>query len=387
MLKESFPSAGKCMKLIGKNVHLPELLSSCPHEAELMVEKTKKNKKNKKKLQTQPRLSNLEMDPILSEIQHKERVLQLTRSQAFDLSGLKNEDEPFLGRRRSSSASIVKQDATFQKQFKDINEMVIGSFKCALHKEVPYHGKMYVSDNYICFYSSFLKETKLVVPVTAVISLKKQNTALLVPNALSIKTMEGEKHLFGSLRSREVTFKILKSICAHLESGSRTNSPRISIAENSLSTDSKNSQELNHSSFEQNIQDLNIKDCFGTFAEPVSSTDAADGIRNGIPLCKENKEQGDQPADGPSCFIVGSTFCDFFHPEGDSWFQKVTKKMKLFVVFHESATFNTLIIIYVLLVLLLLISSGYIGFRIVALEEQLMSMGAWPELHTHNKAI
>ncbi|GCB78026.1 hypothetical protein scyTo_0019351, partial [Scyliorhinus torazame] len=321
MLKESFPSAGKCMKLIGKNVHLPELL----------------------------------------------------RSQAFDLSGLKNEDEPFLGRRRSSSASIVKQDATFQKQFKDINEMVIGSFKCALHKEVPYHGKMYVSDNYICFYSSFLKETKLVVPVTAVISLKKQNTALLVPNALSIKTMEGEKHLFGSLRSREVTFKILKSICAHLESGSRTNSPRISIAENSLSTDSKNSQELNHSSFEQNIQDLNIKDCFGTFAEPVSSTDAADGIRNGIPLCKENKEQGDQPADGPSCFI------------GDSWFQKVTKKMKLFVVFHESATFNTLIIIYVLLVLLLLISSGYIGFRIVALEEQLMSMGAWPELHTHNK--
>ncbi|XP_038634234.1 GRAM domain-containing protein 2B isoform X3 [Scyliorhinus canicula] len=347
MLKESFPSAGKCMKLIGKKVHLPELLSSCPHEDGLMAGKTKKNKK---KLQTQPRLSNFEIDPILAEIQHKERVLQLTRSQAFDISGLKNEDEQFLGRRRSSSASIVKQNATFQKQFKDINEMVIDSFKCALHKEVPYHGKMYVSDNYICFYSSILKETKLVVPVTAVISLKKQNTALLVPNALSIKTTVGEKN------------------------GSPTNSPRISIAENSFSTDSKNSQELTHSSFEQNIQDLNTKDCFDTFAEPVSSTDAADGIRNGIPLCKENKEQGDQPEDGPSsCYI------------GDSCFQKVTKKMKSFVVFHESATFNILIIIYVLLVLLLLISSGYIGFRIVALEEQLMSMGAWPELHTHNK--
>ncbi|XP_038634233.1 GRAM domain-containing protein 2B isoform X2 [Scyliorhinus canicula] len=370
MLKESFPSAGKCMKLIGKKVHLPELLS-CPHEDGLMAGKTKKNKK---KLQTQPRLSNFEIDPILAEIQHKERVLQLTRSQAFDISGLKNEDEQFLGRRRSSSASIVKQNATFQKQFKDINEMVIDSFKCALHKEVPYHGKMYVSDNYICFYSSILKETKLVVPVTAVISLKKQNTALLVPNALSIKTTVGEKHLFGSLRSREVTFKVLKNVCTHLENGSPTNSPRISIAENSFSTDSKNSQELTHSSFEQNIQDLNTKDCFDTFAEPVSSTDAADGIRNGIPLCKENKEQGDQPEDGPSsCYI------------GDSCFQKVTKKMKSFVVFHESATFNILIIIYVLLVLLLLISSGYIGFRIVALEEQLMSMGAWPELHTHNK--
>ncbi|XP_078054895.1 GRAM domain-containing protein 2B isoform X2 [Mustelus asterias] len=331
-----------------------------------------KQKKNKKKLQMQSKLSSLETDSILPEVQQQERALQLTRSQPVDLPGLKNEDEPFLGRRRSASSSTVKSNATFYKQFKDINENVIDSFKCALHKEVPYHGKMYVSDNYICFYSSILKETKLVVPVAAVISLKKQNTALLVPNALSIKTTEGEKHLFGSLRTREMTFKVLKRVCAHLENGSPTNSPRISIVETSFSTDSKNSEELTLSSFEQNSQELNTTDCLDASPEPIPSTDAADPTQNGIPLCKENKEQEGQSEEGTSCYI------------GDSWLQKATKRVKSFVC-HESATFNTLIIIYVLLVLLLLISSGYIGFRIVALEEQLMSMGAWPELHTHNQ--
>ncbi|MGH0189971.1 UNVERIFIED_CONTAM: hypothetical protein FKN15_039781 [Acipenser sinensis] len=84
---------------------------------------------------------------------------------------------------------------------------------------------MYVSNNYICFYSSvLLKETKVgarlpclywknssfftllslplglthavfqvVIPVSSVAILKKQNTALVVPNALSIRTTDGEK--------------------------------------------------------------------------------------------------------------------------------------------------------------------------------------------------
>ncbi|GCC25259.1 GRAM domain-containing protein 2A isoform X1 [Chiloscyllium punctatum] len=369
MSKDSFPSAGRYMKLIGRKVHFPELLSSCPNEIGLMADKLKKNKK---KLQAQSRLPSLETDSMSSEIQQKEKTLQLTRSLAFDLPSSKNEDEPYTGRRRSSSASVVKLNATFYKQFKDLNENVIDSFKCALHKEVPYHGKMYVSANHICFYSNILKEIKLMIPVTTVISLKKQNTALLVPNALCVKTTEGEKHLFGSLRSRDVTFKVLKTVCTHLENGSPTNSPRVSINESSFSTDSKNSQE-NQSSFEQKCSDLNSIDCPDASTEPISNTDAANTTGNGTVLCKDNKEREGQPEERTSCYI------------GNSWFQKVMKRMKSVVAFHESTTFNTLIIIYVLLVLLLLISSSYIGFRIVALEEQLMSMGAWPELHTHNQ--
>lgn len=81
-----------------------------------------------------------------------------------------------------------------------------------------------------------------VVPVTSICALKKTNTALLVPNALSIRTAEGDKvsagggrsggpeadpghdrlspcpqFLFVSLRQREATFQLLKSLCKHLQ--------------------------------------------------------------------------------------------------------------------------------------------------------------------------
>ncbi|XP_013921535.1 PREDICTED: uncharacterized protein LOC106548641 [Thamnophis sirtalis] len=67
--------------------------------------------------------------------------------------------------------------------------------------------------------------------------------------------------------------------------------------------------------------------------------------------------------------------------------QPVTKQQKAGQTPKSVATqrtplcrFNTIIIIYLFLVVLLLCSSGYIGLRIIQLEEQLISMGAWPEL-------
>ncbi len=36
------------------------------------------------------------------------------------------------------------------------------AFTCALQKEVLFHGKLFVSENYVCFYSSvLLKDTKV----------------------------------------------------------------------------------------------------------------------------------------------------------------------------------------------------------------------------------
>lgn len=328
------------MNSLGKKVQLLELLS-CPSEIGMMTEKTKKNRK---KLQALTPTSSLENDSPTLETQQKDKLQPLMRLSTIDISDVKNEEDSYAGRKLTSSTSISKSNATFHKQFKDLpeTENVIDSFKCALHKEVPYHGKMYVTDNYVCFYSSILKETKLIVPVTDVVVLKKQNIAFVVPNALCIKTSEGEKHLFGSLRSRDLTFKVLKSVCPHLETASPSISPQASIPENSYDAETKILQELSQSSLEDDSQELDTVDCIQDSEQSMSTA-------------------------------------------SNSWFTRVTKKMKSFAAFHESTAFNTLIIIYVLLVLLLLISSGYIGLRIVALEEQLMSMGAWPEIHTQSK--
>lgn len=368
MLKDSFPSAGKYIKLIGKKVHLPELLS-CPNEIGMMPEKQKKSKKKVQMLMT---ASSLENDSMLPEIEQRNKIQPLMRSQAFDLSDVKN-DEPSIGRKLSSSTSVIKSNATFHKQFKDLpeTEKVIDSFRCALHKEVPYHGKMFITENYVCFYSSILKETKLVVPVTEVVVLKKQNIALLVPNALCIKTSEGEKHLFASLRSRDLTFKILKTVCSHLQNGSPLNTPQNS-PENSFEAECKLLLEPGQSNIEEKSQDLDTVDSTQDSLQSISRTASVDVTTIETPY-NENKGQKDRPIE------------EILHGNGNSWFGKVTKKVKSFTTFHESTTFNTLIIIYVLLVLLLLVSSGYIGLRIVALEEQLKSMGAWPEFDAQSR--
>lgn len=62
-----------------------------------------------------------------------------------------------------------------------------------------------------------------------------------------------------------------------------------------------------------------------------------------------------------------------------SWVWNVTEKAKSLLVQREASNLNTLLFIYLILVVLLLLSSGYIGLRIVALEEQLTSLGALPE--------
>ncbi|CAM4662072.1 unnamed protein product [Leuciscus chuanchicus] len=137
----------------------------------------------------------------------------------------------------NSRSSFVKHNKTFHKLFPEIpeSEDLLHAYICALQKEVPYHGRLYITDSNMCFFSSvLLKDTKVVIPVSSVIVLKKQNTALLVPNAISVRTTDGEKYLFVSLRNRESCYKLLRSVCPQLEDGSANSSPLFSSAENSF---------------------------------------------------------------------------------------------------------------------------------------------------------
>uniref|UniRef100_A0A3Q0RQ76 Si:zfos-943e10.1 n=1 Tax=Amphilophus citrinellus TaxID=61819 RepID=A0A3Q0RQ76_AMPCI len=215
-----------------------------------------------------------------------------------------------------SQSSFRKHNKTFHKLFPDIPESEdLIHYICALQKEVPYHGRLYITDTHACFFSSvLLKDTKVVIPISCIKRVKKQNTALLVPNALSVRTTEGNKYLFVALRNRESCFQLLRSVCPQLEDGSANSSPLFSSAETSFDK-----------------------------SKPV-----------------QNSSQSSL--------------------DGGSWVWSVTEKAKSLVVHREASNLNTLLFIY-LIVLLLLLSSGYIGLRIVALEEQLTSLGALPEFN------
>ncbi|KAM8984407.1 GRAM domain-containing protein 2B isoform 1-T1 [Ara ararauna] len=157
--------------------------------------------------------------------------------------------------RKKRASNQLKANAHFHKLFLDvpIDEPLKQSFTCALQKEILYQGKLFLSENWICFHSKvFGKDTKISIPVLSVTLLKKTKTALLVPNAVIIATVT-DRYMFVSLLSRDTTYKLLKSICRHLEDMSMGNSSNPSSAENSFRADRPTTLSLD---FNEDYSDL-----------------------------------------------------------------------------------------------------------------------------------
>ncbi|XP_032382085.1 GRAM domain-containing protein 2B isoform X12 [Etheostoma spectabile] len=314
-----------------------------------------------KKLKSRKAMS---MEASQLDIQQQHKII--TRSQTFDESrGFERTEGT------GTQSSFIKHNKTFHKLFPEISqsEDLIHAYICALQKEVPYHGRLYITDTNACFYSSvLLKNTKVVIPVSCIHIVKKQNTALLVPNALSIRTTEGDKYLFVSLRNRESCYQLLRSVSPQLEDGSTNSSPVFSSTENSF-----DKCKLENSS--ESSLDNSFDQCDGSESQSLQDQPLHGPHREAVP--KENvpafgnlnRQQSDSSS-FEELSVSGS---------GGSWVWNVTEKAKSLLVQREADTLNTLLFIYLILVVLLLLSSGYIGLRIVALEEQLTSLGALSE--------
>ncbi|TRY60383.1 hypothetical protein DNTS_025786 [Danionella cerebrum] len=267
----------------------------------------------------------------------------------------------------SSRSSFTKHNKTFHKLFPELpeSEELLHAYVCALQKEVPYHGRLFISETHVCFYSSvLLKDTRVLIPTSSVSFLKKQNTALLVPNALSLRTADGEKHQFVSLRNRESCYKLLRSVCPQLEDGSTNSSPLFSSTENSF----------DHSSKLMNSSQSSLEDSCEV-SPPVSEVSPSPRVS----LSHESAVVKTSPST--------ATEDDGTNEEdaaGSWWVWSVTERARSLLIQREINNLNTLLLVYLVLVLMLLLSSGYIGLRIVALEEQLTTLGAMPDLGLHS---
>ncbi|XP_034035912.1 GRAM domain-containing protein 2B isoform X2 [Thalassophryne amazonica] len=296
--------------------------------------------------------------------EHKSLTRQVAiRSQTFEVDSRSFESTDDTG----AQSSFKKHNKTFHKLFPDIppSEDLIHAYICALQKEVPYHGRLYITDSHACFYSSvLLKDTKVVIPVSCIHMVKKQNTALLVPNALSVRTTEGDKYLFVSVRNREACYRLLRSVCTQLEEGSTNSSPVFSSAENSFDRCKLvDSSQSSLDSFDQcDGSDLQTGKDESVHREPVSDRSSS--------IFQSHQMQRSDSSSSETLSVSGG-----------SWVWNVTGKAKSLLVHRECSTLNTLLVIYLILVVLLLLSSGYIGLRIVALEEQLTSLGALSEFN------
>ncbi|GLH00378.1 GRAM domain-containing protein 1B [Gryllus bimaculatus] len=82
-------------------------------------------------------------------------------------------------------------------------------YSCALQKDILVHGRLYVSQNYLCFYANIFRwETQVTIQWKDVTAITKEKTALVIPNAVLICT-ESEKHFLTSFTARDKTYLML----------------------------------------------------------------------------------------------------------------------------------------------------------------------------------
>ncbi|XP_065182979.1 protein Aster-A-like [Sycon ciliatum] len=65
--------------------------------------------------------------------------------------------------------------------------VVVDDYSCAVHREILAHGRMYVCQEHFCFYANiFGWETFLVLPCKNILSIVREKTAHVIPNAIRI---------------------------------------------------------------------------------------------------------------------------------------------------------------------------------------------------------
>ncbi|PFH47353.1 hypothetical protein AMATHDRAFT_67905 [Amanita thiersii Skay4041] len=127
-----------------------------------------------------------------------------------------------------------KRNADFHELFPTIPEgdYLIEDYGCALQREILIQGRLYISENHICFHANILGWiTDLSIPIYDITTLEKRMTAFVIPNAIQITTRHA-KYTFASFLSRDTTFDVIYNIWRHArpEDGiSFTSSPRGSL--------------------------------------------------------------------------------------------------------------------------------------------------------------
>lgn len=107
-----------------------------------------------------------------------------------------------------------KRNRDFHQLFRSIPEddYLIEDYSCALQREIILAGRVYVSEGHICFSSNILGwVTTVIISFEEIVSVEKESTAVVFPNAIAIQTLHA-RHTFRSLLSREATYELLIGI-------------------------------------------------------------------------------------------------------------------------------------------------------------------------------
>ena len=121
---------------------------------------------------------------------------------------------PATGPSKGFAVAPMKRNRDFHQLFRSVPEddYLIEDYSAALQREIILAGRLYISEGHLCFSSNILGwVTTLIISFDEVVSMEKEMTALIIPNAITVQTLHA-RHTFRSLLTREATYDMLVGI-------------------------------------------------------------------------------------------------------------------------------------------------------------------------------
>ncbi|XP_034004133.1 protein Aster-C [Trematomus bernacchii] len=96
----------------------------------------------------------------------------------------------------------------FKKLFRELpeSERLIVDYPCALQRDILLQGRLYLAENWLCFYSNVFRGTKITMTLKDIMSMTREKTARLIPNAIQVCTAT-DKFFFTSFSAREKSYQ------------------------------------------------------------------------------------------------------------------------------------------------------------------------------------
>ncbi|KAG0668340.1 hypothetical protein C6P45_004799 [Maudiozyma exigua] len=182
-----------------------------------------------------------------------------------------------------------KRNTEFHALFKDVglnpNEKLIIDHSCALSRDILLQGRMYISDQHLCFYSNILGwVSTVIIPFNEIVQIEKKTTAGIFPNGIVIDTLH-TKYIFASFISRDSTFDLITDVWNQIILGKRHLRDDDDFDSEILSTLSSNADLSQGSAFYDDDNDSDLHD-----TDMTSSDDLDDDIFADIAGQKANKQ-------------------------------------------------------------------------------------------------
>ncbi|MBN3307879.1 ZN609 protein, partial [Amia calva] len=235
-------------------------------------------------------------------------------------------------------------------------------YSCALLRDILLQGRLYISKNWLCFYANlFGKDIKVAIPVVSVRLVKKHRTAGLVPNGLAITTDAGQKYVFVSLLSRDSVYDVLRRVCTHLQvNGKKSLSLKQYTEEpSSLSLD-----------------EFPVPDEFPPVLKWRRKPSTA-SVSASMPDLLGNSTSSLSAIDTP-------------FPTDEPLQERALETEKILLtesVPEVSQMEYQLLKFFILLIILLIVSSCYLAFRVSSLEQQLSFLNTNPVLPVTERSV